>query len=167
VEAFEILRRVYDAFADTVYPGDEDIIHCEYDELWGGTLDGPCRECDEVVEFFCGSGNRSLDPVGLDWVAFGLASFTKEAFHFWLPAFIEAAILHPEECSHVSESLQFRFALRFGDERYAERLSVLSEHQFDAVAMYFEHTRPSCGDSSVDELLHDIADFRAHRRKST
>jgi len=48
-------------------------------------------------------------PGELGWMSFALAVFTPEAFSYWLPAFLEGAIIDPDEGWSVVESLLFRF----------------------------------------------------------
>ena len=131
------IKEVYSAFQGIAYPGDKNIIHCTYDKEWGGTLDGPCRECSEVVEYFRGKGQYGHNPKELGWVAFGLVPFTPEAFSYWLPAFIEASVLHPKDADSVTESLEFRFESLESEEWQKSHIGKLSKAQLDVIGKFF------------------------------
>jgi hypothetical protein len=133
-----LLNQLHAAFDSEDCPKIEDIIHCSYDKRWGGTLDGPCRECSEVVDYFNGKGQYQHNPIRLGWVAFGLNSFTPEAFIYWLPAFIEAAILHPKEADSALESLEFRFESLDSVEWQDSHIGKLSRDQLDVLKNFFQ-----------------------------
>lgn len=58
------------AFSDVPYPGDENIVPRSYDRRWGGSLLGPCRECQEVVEYSVGKKSYDHDSELISGVAF-------------------------------------------------------------------------------------------------
>ncbi len=131
-----LMARIKEAFAKVSYPGDEHIVHCSYDKRWGGSLNGPCRECGEAIEYFKGKGQMAHVPEELGWMSFALASFTPEAFSYWLPAFLEVAISSPEE--ECSESLLFRFQSVQSEQWKRERFKKLSNEQIKVMEDYFE-----------------------------
>jgi len=47
-----LFSQIQSAFAKRPHPGDENITHCSYETKNGGTLDGPCWECEEMSNFF-------------------------------------------------------------------------------------------------------------------
>lgn len=137
-----LIRDIYAAFSNHTYPGDNEIVHCEYDERWGGTLQGPCRECREVVNYFKGKDNRRLAAHKLRGISFSLFSLAPQAFLFWLPSFLAAAIRNPREADMVLESLEFRFRpprSRAEMKWQKTRLPLLSERQIDVVIRCFRH----------------------------
>ena len=71
-------------------------------------------------------------------MSFALASFTPEAFFYWLPAFLEVAIIDPEEGWSVSESLLFRFQSLESEQWQTERFTKLCNEQLKVVKDYFE-----------------------------
>ena len=131
------MSELHEAFDAEKYPGDENILHCSYDKHWGGTLDGPCRECVEVVQYFRGKDQYGHNPKHLGWVSFGLVSFTPEAFIYWLPSFIEVAALIPKEADSVSESLEFRFESVESKEWQDSHIGKLNTQQLAAVKEFF------------------------------
>ena len=133
----EFLIRLHETFDTEEFPGNENIIHCSHDKRWGGTLDGPCRECSEVVEYFKGKGQYQHNPVQLSWVAFGLSPFTTEAFVYWLPSFIEAVMLHPNEADGAAESLEFRFESLDSEEWQNSHIGKLSQKQLGVLKEFF------------------------------
>jgi hypothetical protein len=141
VDERALVTRIKEAFAKVPYPGDEHILHCSYDKQWGGTLDGPCRECGEAIEYFKTKRQMAHVPGELGWMSFALASFTPEAFFYWLPAFLEVAIIDPEEGWSVSESLLFRFQSLESEQWQTERFKKLSNEQLKVVKDYFELVR--------------------------
>jgi hypothetical protein len=138
VDERSLIARIEEAFAKVPYPGDEHILHCSYDKQWGGTLNGPCRECAEAIQYFKGKGQMAHVPGELGWMSFALASFTPEAFSYWLPAFLEVAISNPEEGWSVAESLLFRFQSLQSKQWQIERFKKLSNEQLNVVEDYFE-----------------------------
>ncbi|MDQ2801012.1 MAG: hypothetical protein M3Y13_15375 [Armatimonadota bacterium] len=78
--AEQLRRDIYAAFADAVYPGDDNI-----------TISGcPCGECSETRAFFAGKHWREVaatgQPFHLGWG--GLAILSPEAWRFYLPAYM-------------------------------------------------------------------------------
>jgi hypothetical protein len=139
-----LIRDIYAAFSHRKYPGDDEIVHCEYDARWGGTLQGPCRECKEVVDYFKRKDNRRLAAHKLRGISFGLFSLAPQAFLFWLPSFLAAAVRDPREADMVLGSLEFRFRPPRGsaEARWQKtRLPLLSERQIDVVIRCFQYLR--------------------------
>jgi hypothetical protein len=137
-----LIRKIYRAFAGRRYPGHHDIVHCEYDRRWGGSLNGPCRECAEVVAAFRGKGNRGLRVEGLSDVSFGLVPLSEAAFPFWLPSYLAAGIRTTECGWNLFEGLQFRFRSPQDDKEaqwQVSRLALLSGAELEALIAAFEH----------------------------
>jgi hypothetical protein len=133
-----LIARIAKAFSQVSYPGDEHIVHCSYDKQWGGTLDGPCRECGEAIDYFKGKRQKAHIPAELGWMSFALAVFTPEAFSYWLPSFLEVAIIDPDEGGSVFESLLFRFQSLESIQWQTERFKKLTDEQLKVVEDYFE-----------------------------
>src|SRR5262245_16053555 len=116
VNCAPLIHDIYEAFSNRKYPGDNEIVHCEYDARWGGTLHGPCRECKEA--------------------------FAPYAFLFWLPSFLAAAVRDPREADIVLDSLEFRFrpprdAAEIQWQK--SRLPLLSDREIDVVIRCFRY----------------------------
>jgi hypothetical protein len=142
VNCAPLIRDIYAAFSNRRYPGDNEIVHCEYDARWGGKLPGPCRECSEVVDYFKGKSNRRLAARKLRGISFALFTLAPQAFLFWLPSFLAAAVRDPREADVVLGSLEFRFRPPRDsvEARWQKtRLPLLSESQIDVVNRCFQH----------------------------
>jgi hypothetical protein len=135
----DILEKVRGAFVEAERPNREDIIHCDFDRSHGGVLHGPCAECLEVIEFFDTRPNSGLSPEAVSDVAFGLASFTPSAFRYWLPAFVEVALINSDEGWRARESLEFRFQSLESEAWQAARFAILGREELSAMRCYFEH----------------------------
>jgi len=146
------------AFADEQYPGDENIVHCEYDHQWGGTLNGPCRECSEVVNYFRKKSNKRHRIEKVSWVRFALHPFTPAAFRYWLPSFITLALTSSEYAAGIRESIGFRFESEEDRRWQDEHIGALSKKQLEAVETYFEFqlTQPSEYEPSVQDCLRTV-----------
>ena len=149
---------VRSAFATVSYPGDEDIVHCEYDRRWGGTLGGPCRECAEIVDFFRERATKGHRAAQLSWTRHALKPFTPAAFRYWLPTFINAALSKSEYAGNIRESIEFRFNSRESIEWQDEHIGVLTKTQLEAVEAYFEFlfSQPSEYKPFVEDCLRTI-----------
>lgn len=82
----EIAREVEDAFATVTYPGDDKLV--VYPDSY---------ECWNLEEAFRGKHWRDISLDVLLTHRFSLVLFSPEAFRFYLPCFLVAALLHPRE----------------------------------------------------------------------
>ena len=71
-------------------------------------------------------------------MSFALAVFTPKAFSYWLPSFLEVAIIDPDEGGSVFESLLFRFQSLESIQWQTERFKKLTDEQLKVVEDYFE-----------------------------
>jgi hypothetical protein len=136
-----IIQQTYRAFRAHAYPGDDAIMRCEYDRRWGGSLDGPCRECSEVADYFRGKGNKALGVRALSFVSFGLVNMSDAAFLFWLPSYLVAGI-RAQPSYTVLEGLEFRFRKPQSDAeaKWQEaRIPLLSREELAATVRAFEY----------------------------
>ena len=140
-DAANLVADIEEAFADAAYPGDNDIVRCEHDKRWGGTLPGPCMECSEVVDEFRGTNNRGQHAAKLRGVAFALKSFSDAAFVYWLPSFLIAAVTDPHEADFAIDSITEVFTPpeAAAERRVRFRAGVLSGRQLHAVERYFRY----------------------------
>jgi len=153
-----VKRLVQDAFAAETYPGDNHIVDCEYDREWGGTLDGPCRECSEVVNYFCERPNKRHGIEKVNGVRFALHPFTPAAFRYWLPTFIGLALSSSEYAGNIRESIEFRFDSSEATQWQDEHIGTLTKKQLEAVEAYFkfQHSQPSEYKPFVEDCLRTI-----------
>jgi hypothetical protein len=156
-----VKRLVQAAFAAETYPGDNHIVHCEYDREWGGTLDGPCRECSEVVDYFHGRSRKRHRIEKVHWVKFALRPFTPAAFRYWLPTFITLALSSSEYAGGIGESIEFRFDSSEATQWQDDHIGTLKREQLEALEAYFkfQYTQPSEHKPSVEDCLRTISRY--------
>src|SRR5438270_13812260 len=83
----ELARQVETAFSDVPYPGDDAIVPL-YDN------EPHCDECANLARTFRSKNWQSV-PLEILFLERGsLPLFTAEAFRYYLPAFLRAALLH-------------------------------------------------------------------------
>jgi hypothetical protein len=121
------------AFADVPYPGDDSITRC--------TREG-CLECDEISAYFRGTTwcHHTLEQLWEHHSA--ITMFTPEALHYFLPAFMLQSLGHWREADMIPYFIAGKFSPVKPDadavtqQYYADRWSVFSQQQREAVAAY-------------------------------
>jgi hypothetical protein len=116
----EVIRVIEDAWREVPYPGDDKIFRPDsYDD-------------EDIVKYFAGTTWRGHSPVDLRCHSSAFTFFAPQAFHYWLPAFIIAAVQNPAEadviCEYIPKSVY--------DEDAPERWRLFSPAQRRAVAAY-------------------------------
>ena len=158
-----LVARIEAAFAERAHPGDSEITRCAYDRVNGGTMGGPCWECEEMAEFFAGKPWQALDAGALRRYGDNDALFTVKAYCYLLPAYLVAAIREPGALDVCVDNLAFRFGPKPDDawptERLAELLRELSSDERAAVRAYFQFalTRDGDWDGFVERALGNLA----------
>jgi hypothetical protein len=134
-----LIARIEAAFSGVPYPGDFQIVRCEYDKAWGGSQDGPCPECAEVVSGFAGENQFHVAPGKLSWLSFSLKSFSDGAFLYWLPAFLIAGATHPTEAGMAIDSVAHVFTPVASQSGIpvSYRADLLSRTQLEVAADWF------------------------------
>ena len=87
-----ILDEIETAFQDVNYPGDKDLV---YDQ------NGQHTECNEIAEVFRGRHWKDLEVSELQSQSAALFFFSQHAYVFFLPAYLRAIILTPEEADTI------------------------------------------------------------------
>ena len=120
MKATDVLLLIENAWREVPYPGDDKIFTPDsYDD-------------EDIVNYFGGTTWRGHDPASLRAHSSAFTFFTPEAFHFWLPAFLIAAIQDPEEADVICEYIAWSI-----DDTYAsQRWPLFSPTQRQAVAAY-------------------------------
>ncbi len=120
MEAAAVIRQIEDAWGDVLYPGDDHIFTPDsYDD-------------EDIVNYFGGTTWRGHDPAKLRAHSSAFTFFTPEAFHYWLPAFMIAAIQNPEEADVVVNRIPWSLS----DDYAAKRWSLFKAGQRKAVGAY-------------------------------
>ncbi|MSP37078.1 MAG: hypothetical protein EXR70_01130 [Deltaproteobacteria bacterium] len=130
------------AFESRHYPGDNNITRCKYDKRNGGAYDEPCWECQEMAEFFKAKSWRELKGQELRRYGDNDGLFTVEAYCFFLPGYLIAAIHEPEDLDVCRDHLTYRFGpmpddLR-GQHRLGEICTELTRPEIEALLCYFQ-----------------------------
>jgi hypothetical protein len=157
------------AFLAVPYPGDEHIVHCEYDRRWGGTLDGPCRECAEIVDYFRARATKGHHAGQLSFLRHALKPFTPAAFCYWLPTFINSALSKSEYAGNIKESIEFRFESSESIQWQDQHIGALTKQQLRAIESYFEFQldQPSEHKPFVEDCLRTISRYNSMESENT
>ena len=94
--ADELVQEIETAFAGAKNPGRERLV--EYPDYW---------ESPSVIESFAGTHWNDVPLDTLINHRLSLPLFTPEAFRFYLPAFLRAAVAHPAAVDTLTENLFF------------------------------------------------------------
>ena len=122
MNATEVIRSIENPWRDVEYPGDSKIF----------TPDS-CND-EDIVRYFRGTTWRGHAPAELRAHSSAFTFFTPEAFHYWLPAFMIAAIQSPEEADVVVDLIPWSVSNRYA----AQRWPLFSRIQRQAVAAYLQ-----------------------------
>ena len=117
MNATEVIQSIEDAWREVVYPGDSKIFTPDpYDD-------------EGITRYFRGTTWRGHEPADLRAHSSAFTFFTPEAFHYWFPAFMIAAIQSPEEADVVVDLIPWSVS----DCYSAQRWPLFSQAQRHAV----------------------------------
>lgn len=126
-------------------------------------MDGPCWECEEMSAFFAGKPWQQLSGTDLRCHGQADALFTVEAYCYFLPAYLLAAIREPRELDTCVDHLSYRFGPKPGDswsdDRLAGVMRELTSNERAAVHAYFGFalTQEDDWDGFVERALRNLA----------
>lgn len=126
----ELIALIEQAFADTVYPGDDKIINGSH-----------CEECAGIAEAFIGKRWSSLTDVKfLRRYESALNLMYSEAFRYYLPAFMRAAVIDPKTADVILHSLEFNLMTHHSEsyEKFIVRISGFTRKQKQAIKAYMK-----------------------------
>ncbi len=133
--AAEVVRSIEDAWRGVPYPGDDKIFHPDsYDD-------------EDITNYFRGTSWRGHDTVKLRVHSSAFTFFAPEAFHYWLPAFLIAAIENPAEADVIVDYIPWSVSDRDAPQRWP----LFSQVQRRAVADYLRFQIEKCSDGADDE----------------
>ncbi|MBL8517146.1 MAG: hypothetical protein JNM76_09265 [Betaproteobacteria bacterium] len=136
----ELIEEIRQAFAWRPYPGDNNIVRCTYEKRYGGTMDGPCWECAEMQEYFCGKSWRDLKSDELFYYGQTDVLLSIKGYCYFLPAYLIASIKEPEKLDACVEYLSFRFGAKEDDATGSMRLSeILAELTIEECAACLDY----------------------------
>lgn len=129
-----VIRLIEDAWADVPYPGDENIFTPDsYDD-------------EDIVNYFQGTTWRGHDPVALRAHSSAFTFFTPAAFHYWLPAFMIAAIENPHEADVILDQIPQSLSNQYARERW----TLFTKTQRNAVVAYLRFQIEAFGGDEHD-----------------
>jgi hypothetical protein len=131
----EVIRQIESSWHEVPYPGDDHI-------STPASVDD-----DGITAYFRGTTWRGHKPADLRAQSSAFSFFAPEAFHYWLPAFMIAAIEDPGEADAVVRRIPWSLT----DGRPPVQLSLFSPAQRQAVAAYLRFQIERFGDSAWDE----------------
>ena len=122
MDAAVVIEGIRQAWRDVAYPGDDHISRPDsYDD-------------EGIANYFRGTTWRGHDPMKLRGHSSAFTFFTPEAFHYWLPAFMIAAIQNPEEAdvilARIADSICDCNPQRWRLFTHAQRLAVAAYLRF-------------------------------------
>ena len=132
----ELCVRIYDAWSDVPKPEAGRII-----------VDHAEDECD-IREYFRNTSQREHDPGELAKLSSAFTFFTRSAWHYWLPAFMVAALRTDGDIDVSTD----RLALSFVDQESRSRVPLLSLRQRHLVGEYLRlrSAALSCSNAEVE-----------------
>ncbi|MBS0262245.1 MAG: hypothetical protein JSS02_09870 [Planctomycetes bacterium] len=145
----DVLRaRIFDAFAETPYPGDENISVPTYDDE--GTL-----------AYFKGRTWSGHTATTLRHHSSALTFFTADAFRYFLPAYMLAELDAPDEADVIAGHIAFDLTQTSLAE---ERLGKFTEQELVAIKAFFDECERRCEDSPSAQKLFADASNTVRRR---
>ena len=132
-----VIRQIEEACADVPYPGDQNIFTPDsYDD-------------EDILNYFHGTTWRGHDPVALRAHSSAFTFFTPAAFHYWLPAFMIAAIKNPDEADVILDYIPRSVSNQYARERWL----LFTEKQRNAVAAFLRFQIETFGDGADRKAL--------------
>lgn len=123
--AEETIKIIEEAWKDVLYPGDENI------------YDPEDFDSKRVLPSFAGTTWRGHNVIELRANSCYFSYFEPKAYHYWMPAFLMAAVEDPEEADVILEYIP-RSLLKRSREA-DERWSYFTAAQREAVAAYLRY----------------------------
>ena len=120
----KLVADIRTAFAGVVRP--QEVTRCSYDRRNGGQY-GTCVECSDMQKFFQDKDWRTLDAATLRREGQATALFEIDAYVYFLPAFLVAAIEDPVRADVILDHIPHCFGPRAEDEWGRSRLSSILE----------------------------------------
>jgi hypothetical protein len=135
MNSLEVIRLIEDAWCEAPYPGDDKIVHPD-------SLD-----FDDIENYFRGTTWRGHSACDLRCHSPAFSYFTRQAFHYWLPAFMIAGITDPVELDVAGDCIPWALS----DKRGLESWSLFSQSQRQAVMAYLRLDIDEYPEESEDE----------------
>ena len=145
--ADQLQKLIEAAFAETNYPGDTQLV----DDNSGYHL-----ECNEVAAAFRGKHWKEVPLETLRYHSAGIFFLTPEAYRFYLPAYLLAAVLHYDQVDTLPDSVVFSL-IPPSDARdveaYRQRVEGFTATQRQVIRCFLEFQKQH---HSQDDALGDL-----------
>jgi hypothetical protein len=128
-----LTKQITTAFADTVYPGDNNLTigQLDYEEYNGE------HESAEIARDFVGKNwSQVSDELMIKHVDGALAFFTDAAFAYYLPAYMIVVLRNPEKADIIVDTLINMLA-----EDAKHHSGLLSLEQNECVAVFLDYCK--------------------------
>lgn len=93
-----IVLELEQAFANSIYPGDDNIV-----PAYGGLPH--CSECEQIMEELKGYEWSAVPLEIVTKERYGLRLLTPQAFRYYLPRYIQVALLFSDETDTLAENI--------------------------------------------------------------
>ncbi len=145
-------QAIEEAFAEVPYPGDDNITRCPYN----------CPECREMADYFKGKTWTGHAAKDLRERHTALLLFTPEAFQYFIPAFMFAALNSYERTDLIPDSIRFHFEQSqemMG--HFAVRMSKFTPAQRKAIIDFLLYMERK-GDGSSENAIGMLSEASAY-----
>lgn len=162
VHTKRIAEDIARAFRDVGYPGDDRIA---YDQT------GNHLECCEVVKAFQRKRWRDIDINTLARESSAIYFFTPAAFAYYLPAFLNAALLHHDSSDALPSTIINSFVLpshHIDRLAYSRRIATLSSRQLAVIRAVLLHLKTFYPDDNITGDIDRAVDQldREHKQRN-
>src|SRR5664279_203402 len=124
-----LAHQVEDAFSEITYSGDDKIVTNPNSSL-----------TSELIQGFMG---KDWKDISLDLIfqeRLSLPLFTPQGFRFYLPAFLRAALLYPDQVDILPDNIFYMLTPPDKDEkeiaRFLDRISGFTKQQIEAIKAF-------------------------------
>lgn len=152
LNAEKLIQEIETAFAGTEYPGDHRLVYADTDEH---------LEAREIAEAFRGMDWRELSVDMLRYHSQSLFFMTADAYRFYLPAYLVAAVLHYDVADTIPGSVVFSLIPPLDDRdtiSYRQQMRGFTSAQRQAIRSFLEFMKACHGeDFPLQELDQALA----------
>lgn len=144
----DFVDSLYQVFGDSEYPGDDNIVYLE-------TLTMNDDDASEMLNAFKGNRWQQVDTDALIANRNNLPLFTAAGFAYYLPAYMRAIALHPDEVGVLGDNLLYSLTPPETGDRWeatfnqmVEKFTPLESNVIREFLSVYTHLNP-------DALVHD------------
>jgi len=145
----KLIKQIEDAWADAKYPGDEFIFTPDsYDD-------------EDITDYFRDTTWKGHSVAELRAHCSAISSFfTPQAWLYWLPAYLIAAIEDPEELSQGIDSITTSLSNRYPDSK--DRIALLNTAQKIALVHFYQYLLNVYSDGDLNRFPKEERDVLSY-----